>query len=133
MLFPVMKDRSPGIGIDMVKVSRLQKVLETRGGTFLKKVFTDNEIAYCEARKVRKYEHYAGRFAAKEAFFKAARPPVAIKFKEIEVRNDESGAPALDVSEKEKRRLGITDDILVSLSITHDEDYAMAVVSLQRA
>ncbi len=58
-------------GTDVIEIERIQKAIENIGERFLKTVFTENEIAYCEARKTQKYQHYAARFAAKEAAFKA--------------------------------------------------------------
>ena len=58
-------------GTDIIEVDRVRTSIENVGEKFLKKVFTDNEIRYCESKKTQKYQHYAGRFAAKEAVFKA--------------------------------------------------------------
>ena len=83
-----------GIGTDLIEVERVANRMEKTG--FKELVFSPDEIIYCEAR-ANKYEHYAARFAAKEAFFKAIgtgwRNGTA--FHEIEIYNDEEGKPEL--------------------------------------
>ena len=58
-------------GTDIIEIDRVKESIEELGEKFIKRVFTDKEIEYCESRKGQKYQHYAGRFAAKEAAFKA--------------------------------------------------------------
>ena len=58
-------------GTDIIEIERIKKAIEHVGDKFLETVFTPGEIEYCEARKGQKYQHYAARFAAKEATFKA--------------------------------------------------------------
>ena len=58
-------------GTDIIEISRIKESIEDLGEHFLKRVFTDKEIEFCESKKAQKYEHYAARFAAKEAAFKA--------------------------------------------------------------
>ena len=58
-------------GVDIIEVSRIQKSIESLGDKFLNKVYTKKEINYCESTNKMKYQHYAARFAAKEAVFKA--------------------------------------------------------------
>ena len=57
-------------GTDIIEIERIKESIENIGEKFLKRVFTDKEIEYCESKKVQKYQHYAARFAAKEATFK---------------------------------------------------------------
>ena len=59
------------IGTDVIEVSRIKDAIEKSGQPFLDRVFTVNEQIYCESKRFAKYQHYAGRFAAKEAIFKA--------------------------------------------------------------
>ena len=84
-----------GIGIDLIEVERVAEKMEKKAG-FKELVFSTNEIDYCET-KTNKFEHYAARFAAKEAFFKAMgtgwRNGTA--FNEIEITNDEDGKPEI--------------------------------------
>ena len=84
-----------GIGTDLIEVERVAEKMEKKAG-FKELVFSADEIMYCEARTF-KYEHYAARFAAKEAFLKALgtgwRSGTA--FNEIEIYNDEEGKPEM--------------------------------------
>ena len=84
-----------GIGTDLIEVARIAEKMEKKAG-FKELVFSADEIIYCEAR-IFKYEHYAARFAAKEAFLKALgtgwRSGTA--FNEIEIYNDEEGKPEM--------------------------------------
>ena len=58
-------------GIDIIEINRIKESIEKLGDSFLNRIFTENEIRYCESKKNQKYQHYAARFAAKEAAFKA--------------------------------------------------------------
>jgi holo-[acyl-carrier protein] synthase len=116
-------------GVDLVKVPRIQEAIEKHGEAFLKRVFTPGEIEYCESRARRRFEHYAGRFAAKEAFYKAVSPDKAhIRFKQLEVRRLPNGAPSFYVSQDERARIGIGGAAKIAVTISHDTDYAVAFV-----
>ena len=80
-----------GIGVDIIEISRIQKAIERWGEGFLNHVFTPEEIAYAQKHKF-PYPHFAGRFAAKEAVYKALGDPQA-GWKDIIVTNDEKGKP----------------------------------------
>ena len=54
-------------GTDIIEIERIKESIENLGENFLKKIYTENEIKYCESKKNMKYQHYAARFAAKEA------------------------------------------------------------------
>ncbi len=84
-----------GIGTDMIEVKRVAEKIGKNIG-FRELVFSKKEIAYCEP-KTNKYEHYAARFAAKEAFFKALGTgwKNGTAFNEIEITNNEIGKPAI--------------------------------------
>lgn len=86
-----------GVGIDMIEVKRVQEKIEKKSG-FREMVFSENEINYCE-KKFNKFEHYAGRFAAKEAFLKAVGTGLTseIALNEIEILNNNSGKPQLSL------------------------------------
>ncbi len=87
----------------------------------MKKIFTDKEIEYCE-KKEQKYEHYAARFAAKEAIFKAIslKTKEPIKWKMIEITNTKGGKPIVNFLEKIEKLQAI------DVSISHCKDYAIA-------
>lgn len=116
-----------GIGTDIVETLRIAQMIERHGELFLLRVFTAHEVGYCSARKAAT-QHYAGRWAAKEAVLKALGTGWSrgITWRDIEVRNEIGGKPhivleggALDVS----RRLGI-EQMLISIS--HCRAYATA-------
>ncbi len=104
------------IGIDLVDVSRVAAMAERHGEHFLRKVFTDSEIAYARGKK-RASETLAGRFAAKEAFMKARGR--RLPWREIEVRSS-GGRPVIHWQG------GCYDGV----SISHERAYAVAVVSI---
>ena len=120
-----------GIGTDLIEVERVAGKMEKKAG-FKELVFSPAEIIYCEAR-ANKYEHYAARFAAKEAFLKAIgtgwRSGTA--FNEIEVYNDAEGKPEL-------RFLGITAHTVAEMkagkifvSLSHLKTMACAMVIIE--
>jgi holo-[acyl-carrier protein] synthase len=121
-----------GIGTDIIECLRIAQMIERHGELFLSRVFTVHEIEYCSARKA-STQHYAGRFAAKEAVLKALGTgwTRGIHWRDIEVRNELGGKPnialgggARDLCEK----LGIR-EMLISISHcrTHATAYALAV------
>ena len=61
------------VGTDIIEVSRIEKVIKEKGEIFLNRIYTKDEIDYCESKGSNKYQHYAGRFAAKESTFKAVK------------------------------------------------------------
>lgn len=117
-------------GIDIIEVDRIKADIENIGEKFLKRVFTDNEIKYCESKKVQKYQHYAGRFAAKEATFKAISKCIndkySVSWKDFEVINDEQGKPKLNLK---NINLDMVENI--DISISHCKMYATANVIVQ--
>ena len=88
-------------GVDIIEIDRIRESIESIGEKFLKRVFTDREIEYCESKKGQKYQHYAGRFAAKEAAFKAISAKLDDKYsvcwKDFEVVNDKQGRPQINL------------------------------------
>ncbi len=112
-------------GTDIIEIERIQKAIETMGEKFLQTIFTPKEIEYCEARKVQKYQHYAARFAVKEAAFKALGDKMnksEMNWKKFEVVKRENGKPELEIKEE------IKDLESVDISISHCKLYATANV-----
>ena len=113
-------------GTDIIEVSRIKNCIENTGEKFLKRVFTEKEIEYCESKNVTKYQHYAARFAGKEAIFKAISPLLDDKFSmawtDAEIINDEQGRPYVVL--KKKNLLNVNIDI----SLSHINEYAIANV-----
>ncbi|HCV42313.1 MAG TPA: holo-[acyl-carrier-protein] synthase [Bacteroidetes bacterium] len=118
-----------GIGIDILEIQRIQKSVATFGNDFLEKIFTSAEIRYCTA-KHNAAQHFAARFAAKEAVSKAFATGWRGNFswKDIEVTNDELGKPYIALSGKLKETLAHA-SIFVSLS--HSESHVVAMVVLE--
>lgn len=85
-----------GIGTDIVECLRIAQMIERHGELFITRVYTDHEIAYCNARKTAT-QHFAGRWAAKEAVLKALGTGWrrGISWRDIEIRNDRAGAPTV--------------------------------------
>ena len=113
-------------GTDIIEVGRIKESIKKSGNSFLEIIYTPNEIKYCESKKVSKYFHYAGRFAAKEAIFKAVSSLLDDKYdiswQNAEIMNDKNGAPKVEF-------IGIKIDKIknIDLSISHCKEYATAV------
>ncbi len=122
-----------GIGIDMVEVARMAQSVEKYGNRFLERIFTANELIYCE-KKINKFQNLAARFAAKEAFLKALGSGLrdGLNWLDIEVINDPLGKPELILYNKCKKRLDENFIQSALISITHTDKYAAAVVVLER-
>lgn len=118
-------------GIDIIEVDRVRKNIEKYGEKFLNKVYTESEIEYCEGKKIQRYESYAGRFAAKEAVFKAISWMLDGKFdvdwKDIEVINDKRGRPLINVNNNSKIS-NLEEIISIDISISHVKNMAVASV-----
>jgi holo-[acyl-carrier protein] synthase len=121
-----------GIGTDIVECLRIAQMIERHGELFINRVYTPQEIRYCQSRK-QATQHFAGRWAAKEAILKALGTGWrrGISWRDIEVRNDQSGRPvvglrggARDIVEQRGIR-----EMLVSISHcrSHATAYALAL------
>ena len=121
-----------GTGIDLAEVPRIAEAVERFGERFLRRIFTEAEMLYCDS-KANRMERYAGRFAAKEAAMKAIgtgwRGGVA--WTDFEVQRRPGGRPAIvfhGIAAELASKLGVKN---ASLSITHTKDTAMAQVILE--
>lgn len=116
-------------GTDIIEVERIKNDIENIGEKFLKRVFTDVEIKYCESKKMQKYQHYAGRFAAKEAAFKAIsgflNDKYSVCWKDFEVVNDKQGRPQINLLNVNSEQIESID-----ISISHCNLYAIANVTI---
>jgi holo-[acyl-carrier protein] synthase len=118
-----------GLGVDIAEVARIRASIERHGEHFLRRVFTSDEIAYCESHR-NKYERYAGRFAAKEAAMKALGTGWrrGVRWVDLEVVRQPSGRPTLElrgVSRQIADQLGVKH---ISMTITHTDSQALAQV-----
>ena len=113
-----------GLGVDICDIARVERAI-ARHPTFRERVFTAEEIAYCDT-KARPAESYAGRFAAREATIKALGGYRGRRWQDISVSRSPSGAPALRLDGNAKRRadaLGVTE---VLITFTHERTSAVA-------
>jgi len=116
-------------GIDIIEVKRIEEAIKKGGNHFLERIYTEKEIAYCESKKKTKYQHYAVRFAAKEAVFKAISNLITDRsdalWKKIEVLEGKNGRPQINVENLENIEL---EDIDISLSHIEETAVASAVI-----
>jgi len=121
-----------GIGTDLIDVDRVAK--QTGGDTrFKEKIFSAREIAYCESFNVNKAQHYAARYAAKEAFFKAIGTGYrgGLAFHEISIENEELGKPSIVLSGKALEYADQHAFGKIYVSLSHLAEYASAVVIIE--
>jgi holo-[acyl-carrier protein] synthase len=118
-----------GIGVDIIEIDRISQSIEQSGDAFLQRIFTPLEIAYCNGKQNRQ-QHFAARFAAKEAVSKALSTGWTGNFawKDIEVMNDAAGQPHITLHGKLKDTLA---SCSVLLTISHSESHVVAVVLIE--
>ncbi|HOJ38301.1 MAG TPA: holo-ACP synthase [Ignavibacteriales bacterium] len=117
-----------GIGCDIVEISRIKNSIKKFGDKFLNKIFTPKEIDYCKSR-ARSEQHFAGRFAAKEAIAKALYQLgiESIDWQNIEVINSPKGVPQVKIL-----NISLDKDIDIKLSISHSNENAIAYAIIQK-
>ncbi len=112
-------------GVDIIEIHRIKRVFEQYGDRFLRRIYTDREIAYCRGRA----PQLASRFAAKEATMKALGTGVrGIRWRDIEVVRGRGQAPRIELhgtAQARADRLGLTD---IALSLSHSRKFAVASV-----
>jgi holo-[acyl-carrier protein] synthase len=115
--------------VDIAEVERIEAAIGRHGPPFLKRVFTANEIEYCERFK-NKFERYAGRFAAKEATMKALGTGWGrgVRWVDIEVAREPGGRPTIRLAGEAAKIAGGLGVKRISVSITHTEAEALAQV-----
>lgn len=120
-----------GVGIDLIEVERVAGKISKNEG-FRELVFTPAEITYCE-KKANKFQHYAARFAAKEAFLKAIGTGwiTGIAFNEIEITNDDQGRPLLILLGKTLQFLEQKGIGKIWVSLSHLSNISSAVVVIE--
>ncbi len=112
------------VGIDIIKTERIKNILEKNKSGFYRRIFTDSEISYIENKD---FKTAAGLFAAKEAISKLLGSGIGdIAFKDIEIIHEEKGKPGVNIKGKLKEMLYLQGLNLIELSISHEEDYAIA-------
>ena len=114
------------IGTDIVQISRIKKALETNKNKFLNKIFTEEEIAYCNSHSKSEI-HFSGKYAAKEAVKKALLSNDLIdqiSLKDIKILNKDNKAPSVVIEH--------VLDLNFYVSISHEQEYAIAFVLIQK-
>jgi holo-[acyl-carrier protein] synthase len=118
-----------GIGVDIIEIDRIRGSIENSDGRFLEKIYTPVEAEYCDAKAYR-YQHYAARFAAKEALSKALATGWTGEFRwrDVEIMNDPSGKPTITLRGSLRDHLG---SARVHLSMSHADNYVVAMVVIE--
>ncbi|MBN2567874.1 MAG: holo-ACP synthase [Deltaproteobacteria bacterium] len=122
-----------GIGIDLVDIARIDGIIKKWRIKFLERAFSDREIKFCENNAM-PARHYAGRFAAKEAFLKCLGIGISggVNLREIEIINDNRGNPELEFHGKSGEYVRTRDVKNAHVSISHTDTTAMAIVITER-
>lgn len=118
-----------GIGIDIIEIERIKKSIDRFGEQFLKKIYTKTEIEYAQS-KSNKYQHYAARFAAKEAIYKAlsSDTETVYSWQDVEIYNEVNGLPKVNFYGALKDYLN--EDKQLKISMSHSENYVTCVAIL---
>ena len=111
-------------GTDIIEINRIKEAIESLQEKFINKIYTKKEIEYCESKNKQKYQHYAGKFAAKEATFKALSQLLKNKYdlnwSDIEILNNKNAKPTIIINKKIEKYFDI------DISISHCKKYATA-------
>lgn len=120
-----------GIGVDLVSIARMRQTIDRWQDRFLRRVFTEGEIAYCRARRD-PVPHFAARFAAKEAALKALGTGLSlgVTWRELEVRRERGQAPTLVLSGRSREIGRARGGTRILLALTHEGAYALAQAML---
>ena len=112
-------------GTDIIEVARVEEAIKNLGNNFLNKIYTKTEIEYCQSKGSTQYQHFAARFAAKEAIFKAISPVLKNKYEitwtDAEIYNTEDGRPYVRILNKNFEQIEKID-----ISLSHLKEYAVA-------
>lgn len=121
-----------GTGIDIAEVPRIAQAIQRYGDRFLRRIFTEGEIQYCES-KANRVERYAARFAAKEAAMKALGTGWnhGVRWRDVEVRREPGGQPTLAFHGKAAEFASKLGAVHVALSLSHTASEAIAQVILE--
>lgn len=119
-----------GLGIDIVRVSRIENAVSRWGDSFLSRIFTEREIAYCFSQRI-PFPSLAVRFAGKEAFVKAAGAVEYFRMQDIEILNTEAGSPYVNLYGRAKGFAEEKEIRTVHVSLSHEREYGIASVILE--
>ncbi|MHB8065971.1 MAG: holo-ACP synthase [Ruminiclostridium sp.] len=121
------------LGTDIIEIDRLRVAIENdEKGRFSARVFTPNEIEYCESKNASKYQSYAARFAGKESVSKAFGTGIGrnAAFNEIEILNDDLGKPFVKLHGTAKAYYETLGASGISITMSHCKEYAVAYVAI---
>jgi len=123
-----------GIGVDLQQIDRLQRAVNRWGESLVGRLFTLQELNYCKSKKRSYYHSLAGKFAAKEALWKALGGGElrGLSWKDLEVLNDPQHKPYFAETEALQNRLAVLGIKGVFVSITHTGEHALALVILTK-
>ena len=114
-------------GTDIIEISRIKKSIADTDRNFIERGCTPEERGYCQKKNTQKYQHYAARFAGKEAVFKAISCKLENKFEiswqDIEILNDNTGRPYVKILNSNLNNITNID-----ISLSHCKEYAIANV-----
>lgn len=115
-----------GIGIDIIEIDRIKESIDRFGDHFLNKIYTPNELEYCLS-KHNKYQHFAARFAAKEAIYKALSSEWGkeISWQDIDIMNEPNGLPIVRFSGNLEEF--VNKDKSIKISMSHSDNYVTCV------
>lgn len=118
-----------GVGIDIIEIDRIKESIDKYGDQFLNKVFTKKEIEY-SVSKSNKYQHFAARFAAKEAIYKALSSDTnkVYSWQDVEIYNEVNGLPKVKLFGSLKDYLN--EDKELKISMSHSQNYVTCVAIL---
>jgi holo-[acyl-carrier protein] synthase len=120
-----------GIGVDIVENKRIELAVERYGERLLRRVYTDDERAYCMG-KAKPNGCLAARFAAKEAFIKASAGLNLGHLRDIEVIRNEHGMPMIKLHGRAKEFMAKNEPFKTHLSITHEKEYSVAMAVIEQ-
>lgn len=122
-----------GTGIDIVEISRFERFLQEGNDALFHRLFTSGELHYCSS-KTKSAQHYALRFAAKEAFFKASGLGLrdGMSWRDVEVVNNDLGKPDLCLHGRAAEIFAELELNSIHTALSHDGAYAIAMVVLER-
>lgn len=119
-----------GVGIDIIKIGRIQNAVERWGEDFLNRVFTREEKSYCYSKKV-PFLSLSVRFAAKEALVKAIGSEIHVSYKDIEVVTSDKGKPYIKLYGEVKKYFIEKNINRIHLSLSHEREFGIAYVVLE--
>lgn len=124
------KESIIGLGIDILEVKRLEEIFKNKKEKFIKRIYTNNEINYCENKK-KHLQSYAVRFSAKEAFIKAIDSKINIAYKDIEIINKSSNKPQVKLYRSALKAAQEKEVTNILISLSHEKNYVVSNIILK--